>query len=102
MQSYQTIHCLLGTDTTATFIEYAVLYLIRFPEIQEKVHKEISEVLGDRRPTLEDRERLPYTMAFLAEAARFMPMLMMPPPRTGPVDVQLKNGMIIPKNTQVQ
>ena len=93
--------CAPGTDTTAAFIEFSILYLITFPETQEKVHEELARVLGDRRPSLEDRDQLPYTMAFLAETARYMPMLMVPPSRTGPADVQLKNGMIIPKYTQV-
>ena len=44
-----------GSETTATTLSWALLYMILYPEIQEKVHQEIDEVLGGREPTLDDR-----------------------------------------------
>ncbi len=37
-----------GTDTSATFIEWAVIFLMKYPEVQERMHKEIKEQLGSR------------------------------------------------------
>ena len=91
-----------GTETTAGFLEYTVLYLIAHPEIQAKVFEEINRVVGNRAPRLDDREGLPYTQAYLQEVARFCPMGLFPPPRRTTEDVRLKNGMVIPKDTQVK
>ena len=44
-----------GSETTATTLSWALLYMILYPEIQEKVHQEIDEVLAGREPTLDDR-----------------------------------------------
>ena len=42
------------------------------PDIQEKVAKEIDEVIGqDRLPTLDDRGSLPYTQAAMLETMRY-------------------------------
>jgi len=42
------------------------------PEIQARVHEELDLVIGaDARPTVEDRTRLPYTFACLAESMRY-------------------------------
>ena len=35
-----------GSETTATTLSWAVLYMILYPEVQEKVHNEINEVIG--------------------------------------------------------
>lgn len=44
-----------GTDTTATFVEWCVLYLCAYPEVQARVHAEIKEKIGSRGANLEDR-----------------------------------------------
>ena len=46
-----------GSETTSTTLAWAVLYLILYPDIQERVHREIDEVLGDREPSMEDKDR---------------------------------------------
>ena len=60
-----------GVDTAAVYLEFATLYLVAYPESQEKLAREIDSVLGTTPPTLADRERMPYTMAFLSETSRF-------------------------------
>ncbi|OQV12037.1 Cytochrome P450 2B12 [Hypsibius exemplaris] len=60
-----------GTDTTATTLAWAILYLIENPAVHERVQKEIDGVLGDGRyPTLNDRGSLPYTQATIFEVQR--------------------------------
>lgn len=46
-----------GSETTATTLSWAVLYLILYPEVQVKVQTEIDAVLNGAEPTLEDRSR---------------------------------------------
>ena len=35
-----------GTDTTSTNLYWALLYLVKYPEMQERIHEEIMERIG--------------------------------------------------------
>uniref|UniRef100_A0A8C5LAA4 Cytochrome P450, family 2, subfamily ab, polypeptide 1 n=1 Tax=Jaculus jaculus TaxID=51337 RepID=A0A8C5LAA4_JACJA len=60
-----------GTDTTATTLHWALIYLVHHKSIQERVQQELDEVLGTAQAICyQDRERLPYTRAVLHEAQR--------------------------------
>ncbi|XP_054711505.1 cytochrome P450 2F3-like [Uloborus diversus] len=60
-----------GIITVAYFIGIFLYALIHYPEEQDKLFKEINEVIGtERLPTLDDRSRLPYTNAFIYEVIR--------------------------------
>nr|AKH03504.1 cytochrome P450 3037B1 [Paracyclopina nana] len=89
-----------GSETTATTLSWAVLYMILYPDVQAKVYKEISEVLGDREPTLEDRSSLPYTDACIMEIQRLGSIAPMAVPHRALKDVEVK-GYRIPKDTLV-
>ena len=53
---------LAGSETTSTTLTWAMLYMIRYPEIQAKVQAELDTVVGQNKaPTLQDRSSLPYT-----------------------------------------
>ncbi|XP_035217517.1 cytochrome P450 2B6-like isoform X1 [Stegodyphus dumicola] len=53
------------------FVGLISLHLMKHPEEQEKIYKEILEVIGtDRQPSIEDKSNLPYTNAFIYEALR--------------------------------
>uniref|UniRef100_T1H914 Uncharacterized protein n=1 Tax=Rhodnius prolixus TaxID=13249 RepID=T1H914_RHOPR len=62
---------LAGAETTTSTLGYALLYLIRFQEIQKKLQDEMERVIGrGKQPTLQDRARLKYMGAFLMELQR--------------------------------
>ena len=63
---------LAGTDTSAQTISWTLLLLTNRPEIQARVHEELDRAVGpDALPTADDRTRLPYTFAGLAESMRY-------------------------------
>ena len=47
---------LAGSETTSTALTWAVLFMIRYPDIQKRVQQEITQVVGTSRlPRIEDR-----------------------------------------------
>lgn len=47
-----------GAETTSSTLQWAMLYMITYPDVQVKVQEEIDAVIGSSRvPTLEDRPR---------------------------------------------
>ncbi|XP_032053643.1 cytochrome P450 2W1-like [Aythya fuligula] len=89
-----------GTETTSTTLQWAVLLMMKYPEIQKKVHAEIEQVLGpDCLPTFEDRKKMPFTTAVIHEVQRFVTLLPHVP-RCTSTDTHFK-GYFIPKGTTV-
>ncbi|XP_029857529.1 cytochrome P450 2W1 isoform X2 [Aquila chrysaetos chrysaetos] len=89
-----------GTETTSTTLQWAILLLMKYPEIQKKVHAEIERVLGPGcLPTFEDRKKMPFTNAVIHEVQRFVTLLPHVP-RCTSVDTHFK-GYFIPKGTTV-
>ncbi|XP_074014832.1 cytochrome P450 2W1 [Numenius arquata] len=89
-----------GTETTSTTLQWAILLLMKHPEVQKKVHAEIERVLGpDCLPTFEDRKKMPFTNAVIHEVQRFVTLLPHVP-RCTSADTHFK-GYFIPKGTMV-
>ncbi|XP_025029006.1 cytochrome P450 2J2-like isoform X1 [Python bivittatus] len=90
-----------GTETTAGTLLWGFLYLMAFPEIQEKCWKEIDTVLGSNASLkYKDRENLPYTNAVIHEIQRISNVVPLGIPHAPIKDVQLF-GYKIPKDTMV-
>jgi cytochrome P450 len=52
---------LAGAETTSTTLQWAMLYMLAFPEVQRKVQAEIDAVIGSNRtPSLDDKSRFIY------------------------------------------
>ncbi|XP_047018768.2 cytochrome P450 2C14-like [Ictalurus punctatus] len=67
---------LAGTESTSTTIRYAIMLLIKHPEIQTRMQKEIDTVIGrERSPSLEDRKSLPFTHAVIHEVQRYIDLV---------------------------
>ena len=75
--------------------------LIKYPQVQEKVHQEIVDVVGrDRLPSLKDLEKMPYLKATLFETLRHSPIVPLLIPHNTTVDTT-RQGYNIPKYTMV-
>nr|QYV43140.1 methyl farnesoate epoxidase / farnesoate epoxidase [Colaphellus bowringi] len=60
-----------GAETTSNTLGFAMLVMILYPDVQERVQKEMDIEIGRNRwPTLNDRIRLKYTEAVLMEIQR--------------------------------
>ncbi|XP_054840085.1 cytochrome P450 2J2-like [Eublepharis macularius] len=90
-----------GTETTATALQWALLLMANHPDIQEKVHKEMEDVLGSSESfSYQDRKRLPYTNAVIHEILRVHYVLLVGFPRQCVNDVKVF-GFLIPKGAHV-
>ncbi|CAG7828056.1 unnamed protein product [Allacma fusca] len=60
-----------GSETTATTLLWAIFFLSKFPEVQQKLHDEIQQIVGSGRlPSRADRAKMPYLEAFMNEVHR--------------------------------
>jgi len=64
---------LAGHETTANALTFAFYLLSQNPETEEKLNKELDEVLNGKSPSVEDYPKLKYTEAVLAEVMRLYP-----------------------------
>jgi cytochrome P450 len=64
---------LAARATTATGLTWTWYLLSQNPEAEERLHKEVDEVLGERAPTAEDLSSLTYTRMVFAESLRLLP-----------------------------
>nr|XP_056705947.1 cytochrome P450 2J2-like [Euleptes europaea] len=88
-----------GSDTTVTTLQWALLLIANHPDIQEKVYKEMEDVLGSSQSyTHQDRKKLPYTNAVIHEIQRSQYILLVGIPRESVKDVNML-GFLIPKGT---
>ncbi|XP_022069511.1 cytochrome P450 2J2-like isoform X1 [Acanthochromis polyacanthus] len=90
-----------GTETTANTLRWGLIYMMHYPEIQEKVQAEIDRVIGQsRQPTLADRPNLPYTDAVIHESQRLGNIIPMGIPKMASKDTTL-GEYVIPKGTAI-
>ncbi|KAM8804864.1 cytochrome P450 2J2-like [Eudromia elegans] len=90
-----------GTETTATTLRWALLYMVAYPDIQEKVQQELDTVLGSSQSICyEDRKKLPYTHAVVHEIMRFCSVVLIGLPRQAVRDTTLL-GYPVPKGSMI-
>lgn len=90
-----------GIETMSTCVLWAIIYMVRNPDVQKKVQEELDYIVGrERMPELQDRDNLPYTEATLAEVLRYSSPVPLLFPHSTTVDTYLK-GYFIPKGTVV-
>ncbi|XP_063794650.1 cytochrome P450 2A6-like [Pseudophryne corroboree] len=90
-----------GSQSTAITVNFGFLILIKYPELQDKLHEEIDRVIGQiRQPRVEDRNQMPYMNAVLHEIQRISNVFPMGIFRCTNRDVNFR-GFCIPKGTDV-
>ncbi|KAG8552886.1 hypothetical protein GDO81_003129 [Engystomops pustulosus] len=90
-----------GMETVTSTLRYGLLILLKYPEVQAKIQKEIDQVIGrDRVPNFEDRMIMHYTQAVIQEVHRFGDVLPLNLPHMVTKDVEFR-GYQIPKGTDI-
>ncbi|XP_068605731.1 cytochrome P450 2K1-like [Brachionichthys hirsutus] len=89
-----------GTDTTANTLQWSLLFMAKYPHVQDQVQEELIRVIGSRQVRVEDRKYLPYTDAVIHEAQRFANIVPMAIPHRTSQDVTFQ-GYFIKKGTSV-
>ncbi|KAM9743271.1 cytochrome P450 1D1 isoform 1-T1 [Menidia menidia] len=103
LSNSQIIHTVIdifgaGFDTIIAGLQWSLLYLIKFPDIQERIHKEIDDHIGSARlPRFSDKPQMPYTEAFLNEVFRHASYIPFTIPHCTTRTTTL-NGYLIPKD----
>ncbi|XP_054477198.1 cytochrome P450 2F3-like [Anoplopoma fimbria] len=88
-----------GTETTSSTIRYALNVLIKYPNIQEKMQKEVDTVIGQScSPSMENRKSLPFSDAVIHEVQRFLDIVPFSLPHFAFQDISFR-GYTIPKDT---
>lgn len=85
-------------------LNWMVVYLIRYPKYQEKIYREVAEVMeyGDNNcVTLEQKSRMPLTSAFVEEVLRVVSLVGTTVGQVALQDTTLR-GYRIPKNTVIR
>uniref|UniRef100_A0A8C7D6D7 Cytochrome P450 1A n=1 Tax=Oncorhynchus kisutch TaxID=8019 RepID=A0A8C7D6D7_ONCKI len=106
LSNSQIIHTVIdifgaGFDTIIAGLQWSLLYLIKFPDIQVKIHQEIDDHIGPARlPRFEDKPKMPFTESFLYEVFRHTSYVPFTIPHCTTQNITL-NGYFIPKDTCV-
>ncbi|XP_062818370.1 cytochrome P450 2G1-like isoform X1 [Anolis carolinensis] len=90
-----------GTETISSTLRYLFLLMLKYPEVEEKVHQEIDCVVGRNRiPAVKDRVNMPYTNAVIHEIQRLVDILPVGLPHKVTEDIEFR-GYLLPKDTNI-
>ncbi|GFS62402.1 cytochrome P450 18a1, partial [Nephila pilipes] len=90
-----------GSETVRITVDWMLIVSAAYPRVQKRIQAEIDEVIGpDRFPTWQDRLRMPFTEAAIAELMRWRTIVPLNIMRYTLQDTEL-NGYFIPKHTHV-
>ena len=64
-----------GSATTQEYLEWWFLVMSQYPEVQERMRKEVDEVVGEREASLSDRNSMPFTEAVIHEVHRWASLI---------------------------
>uniref|UniRef100_A0A1A8PRW1 Cytochrome P450 1A n=1 Tax=Nothobranchius rachovii TaxID=451742 RepID=A0A1A8PRW1_9TELE len=88
-------------DTLSSVLQWIVLILVKYPEMQVRLQQEVHKVVDrDRLPCIEDQPQLPYVTSFIYEVMRFTSFMPLTIPHSTVKDTSIM-GYAIPKNTVV-
>ncbi|XP_041867008.1 cytochrome P450 1B1 isoform X2 [Melanotaenia boesemani] len=88
-------------DTLSTALQWIIVILVKYPEMQVSLQQEVDKVVDrSRLPSIEDKQQLPYVMAFIYEVMRFTSFVPLTIPHSTTTDTSIM-GYTIPKNTVI-
>uniref|UniRef100_A0A3Q3W8Z0 Cytochrome P450 1A n=1 Tax=Mola mola TaxID=94237 RepID=A0A3Q3W8Z0_MOLML len=88
-------------DTLSTALQWIILILVKYPEMQRRLQQELDKVVDrSRLPSIEDQLQLPYVMAFIYEVMRFTSFVPLTIPHSTTTDTTIM-GYAVPKDTVV-
>ncbi|XP_076830663.1 cytochrome P450 1B1 [Brachyhypopomus gauderio] len=88
-------------DTLSTALQWLLLVLVRYPDVQKRLQDEVDKVVGrSRLPTIQDQPRLPYVMALIYEVMRFTSFIPLTIPHCTTTNTSI-NGKLVAKGTVV-
>lgn len=90
-----------GSDTSSNLMEFAMAELINKPEVMEKAHQELDQVVGKNNIVEESHiHKLPYLYAIMKETLRLHPVLPLLVPHC-PSETCTIDGYTIQKGSRV-
>ncbi len=91
-----------SSDTISATLDWALLFMILHPEVQNRVQKELDERVGKGvQPLLSDRSQTPYTEAVLLEVQRVSMVADKSLPHRATKARSLSTGHYIPEGTMI-
>ncbi|XP_060539019.1 cytochrome P450 2J2-like [Pantherophis guttatus] len=87
-----------GTETSATSLQWALLFITNHPDVQDEVYKEIQNICSSGLICYQDRKKLPYTNAVIHEIQRIYYVLSFGIARRCRKDMNML-GFYIPKGS---
>uniref|UniRef100_T1KYD5 Cytochrome P450 n=1 Tax=Tetranychus urticae TaxID=32264 RepID=T1KYD5_TETUR len=90
-----------GSDIISNTLKWMMLYLVKYPEYQNKLRDKIKQTIGlNRQPENVNRQEMPFTMAFIYETLRFSSIVALNLLRRPTEDTKV-GGYSIPKDSLV-
>eukprot|EP01132_Coremiostelium_polycephalum_P005924 gene5924-7375_t len=92
-----------GSETTASSLEWLIVYLSNYPETQERLYQELNQFYvsnGGRDPTFSEKNKFPYLNAVIKEGLRMSPPVPLGFPHECTEETKIA-GYTIPKGAQV-
>ena len=89
-----------ASNTTNDFLVWFLLYMMVFPELQQRMRKEVDEVVGSSRVSTQMRQHMPYTEAVIHELHRHVSPVPIGLVHAVAEDVEL-GEYLLPKDTHV-
>ncbi|XP_022081056.1 cytochrome P450 2J6-like [Acanthaster planci] len=88
-----------GSETTATTLQWCILYMMLHPDVQSRVQAEIDDVVGrNRLPRMADVPKLNLTRAVIWEVQRLANIVPLGVPHCAALDTTIR-GFLIPKGS---
>ena len=90
-----------GTESTATTLRWALIYMMNYPDVMIQVQKEIDDVIGaSRMPSMSDMPSMSYTQAVLLEVQRIVDITPFGIPHKATADMRI-GSYVIPSGTRL-